>query len=239
MDTDLIDLHTHILPHLDDGPQDLRISEEMLKSLREQGVGAVVLTPHFYTDREPLSAFLARRDAAVRELRPVADRLGVQIFPACEMYFSDYIFNYEDISDLCICGGDYLLTEFPFSCSFSDATFQKLERLMASQNVTPILAHIERYPPLLKNPRRLRRYVGLGCLAQINLGGFSRRGFFQRRAMLDGVRDGLIHLAGTDCHNMTSRPPEFLPGLRFIEEKAGTEAARTLAENARRILRHR
>jgi protein-tyrosine phosphatase len=239
MVTDLIDFHTHILPHMDDGSRDLQTSEEMLRRLRGQGVDSVVLTPHFYSDREPLSAFLDRRAAAVRELQPVADRIGIRVFPACEMYFSDYIFNYKDISDLCILNGEYLLTEFSFSCGFSDATFQRLERLTASQNVTPILAHIERYPPLMKNPECLKRCVELGCLAQINLGGFSRSGFRQRRAMLDGIRDGLIHLVGTDCHNLTTRPPEFLPGLRLIEKKAGTEAAEGLMKNARRILQRR
>lgn len=239
MDTDLVDFHTHILPRMDDGSQDLQTSEKMLESLRGQGVSSVVLTPHFYSDQEPLSVFLDRRASAVRELQPVADRLGIRVFPACEMYFSDYIFNYEDISELCILKGHYLLTEFSFSCSFSDATFQRLERLMASQNVTPILAHIERYPPLLRNPENLRRCAELGCLAQMNLGAFGRLGFRQRRAVLDGIRDGLIHLVGTDCHNMTSRPPEFLPGIRFIEKKAGTEAVEGLMENARMILQCR
>ena len=235
MRTDLVDFHTHILPHMDDGAADIRVSEEMLKSLKGQGVGTVVLTPHFYSDREPLSDFLKRRDAAVRELQPVADELGVRIVPACEMYFSDYIFNNEDLSPLCVGNGEYLLTEFSFSCGFSDVTFQKLEKLMASQNVTPILAHIERYPPLM-NPRCLARCAELGCLAQINLGCFGRLGFLQRKTLLGGIQDGRVHLVGTDCHNLTSRPPEFLPGLRFIEKKAGPGAAEALMENARRIL---
>lgn len=232
----MVDFHTHILPHVDDGSQDLQVSEKMLKSLQEQGVDSVVLTPHFYTDRESLPSFLDRRALAVRELQPIADKLGLWIFPACEMYFTDYIFHYEDISELCLLQKKYLLIEFPFSCSFSDTIFQKLERLMAFQNVLPILAHIERYPPLL-NLQRLARYVELGCLAQINLGGFRHSGFRQRKAILDGIRNGLIHLVGTDCHNMTSRPPDFLSGFQFIEKKAGTESAKTFMENARRILK--
>ena len=238
MDTDRnwIDFHTHILPGMDDGSPDLETSEKMLVLLKQQGVHSVVLTPHFYSDRESLSDFLTRRENALAQLRPAADQMEIRIFPACELYFTDYIFNYSDLSSVCISSWKYLLTEFSFSCSFSETTLQKIEQLMASLNVIPILAHIERYPPLMKNQKLLTRLIEMGCLTQVNLSSLIQRGFLPRKAILNAIRDNLVSVVGTDCHNATTRPPDFAEGIQVIEKKIGMESVVALMTCASTIL---
>lgn len=231
-----IDFHTHILPEIDDGSASAGMSEIMLTSLKNQGVDSVVLTPHYYSDREPMDRFLKRRAIAVSKIQPIAEKLKMQLYPACELYFTDYIFNYEDISNLCVNKGKYVLTEFPFSCTFSDGTIMKIERLMATLNVIPILAHIERYPPLLKNHSCRSELEGMGCLMQVNLGSFVKTGHMQRKAMIKGIKDGTIHIVGTDCHNNTTRPPQFSQGFQVICKKAGSQYADGLVKNAKKIL---
>ncbi len=237
MDTDknLIDIHTHILPGMDDGSRDTETSFRMLSLLKAQNVGTVVLTPHFYTDRENMHDFLSRRDTALSALEPIARQLDMQLFSGCEMYFSDYIFNNADLSPVCINSGRYLLTELPFSCRFSDVSVNKIARLIADFGVIPVLAHIERYPPLMKDRKYLEYLIGMGCLAQINLDAL-QDGFLQRKTLLRYIEDDLVHVVGTDCHNTDSRAPDYFDGIRVIEKKLGAEAVKVLQTNALQII---
>ncbi len=230
-----IDFHTHILPNMDDGAPDSPTSAKMLEQLKQQGVKTVVLTPHFYTDRENLADFLERRAAAFQLLAPIAEQLELEVVPACEMYFTDYIFNYENISALCVNSGKYLLTELPFSCRFSEAMFDRISRLIGTLNVIPILAHIERYPQLLKDKECLYRLIDMGCLAQINLNSLTD-GFLQRRTLLGFIREDLVHVVGTDCHNLTTRAPQYQNGIQVIRKKLSGEFVENLMNNSLRII---
>ena len=231
-----VDFHTHILPEIDDGSPDRDTSEEMLLCLKRQGVGTVVLTPHFYTDRESLSSFLRRREAAWESLAPVLEQVEMDAILACEMHFSDYVFNSADISALCI-QNKFLVTELPYSFVFSDNQISKIGRLISTYNVTPVLAHIERYPELLKNRGLLDQLIEMGCHTQINLGAFRNGGLRLRKTVLALIQSQRVHVVGTDCHNMKSRPPSYEPGIRTISEKLGEDAARLLTENAESMLR--
>ena len=71
----MTDLHTHILPGMDDGAATVEISLKMLQAEREQGVETVGLTPHFYGERESVEGFLTRRAAAARQLLAAAEQL--------------------------------------------------------------------------------------------------------------------------------------------------------------------
>lgn len=230
-----IDFHTHILPQIDDGSPDLATSEEMLSCLKRQGVGAVVLTPHFYTDRESLPAFLRRREAAWEALIPIVEQAEMAAVLACEMHFSDYVFNYDDLSALCI-REKFLLTELPYSFAFSEAQISKIGRLISTYNVTPVLAHIERYPELLKKRGCLDSLIEMGCLTQINLNALSSGGMRLRKAILRLIQSNRIHVVGTDCHTRNSRPPLFEPGMQIIAKKLGESAVFRLAENAEFML---
>ena len=231
-----IDFHTHILPGIDDGSPNRDTSWEMLSCLNEQGVGTVVLTPHFYTDRESLSSFLRRRETAWEALAPVLEQVNMKVVLACEMHFSDYIFNSDDISALCI-REKFLLTELPYSFVFSDIQISKIGRLISDYNITPVFAHIERYPELLKKGGCLDQLIEMGCRTQINLGALRNGGLRLRKTILALIQSGRVHVVGTDCHNMNSRPPSYEPGIRIISEKLGEDFVRRLNENAASMLR--
>jgi len=237
-ESNFIDLHTHILPCMDDGSPDLETSVEMLKQLKQQGVHTVILTPHFYTDRENLKDFLNRRAMSIQLLHPMTEQLGMTVLPACELYFTDYIFNNENISPLCIPNGKYILTELPFSCPFSDSTFDRISRLMGTLNVIPILAHIERYPRLMKDENCLERLLHMGCLTQINLDSLTS-GFSLRKKLLNLIREGLVHVVGTDCHNLISRSPRYHDGIQIIEKALGREYVETLMNQSLQIIQSR
>ena len=233
---DFTDFHTHILPGIDDGSKDLKTSEQMLESLKEQGVGQVALTPHFFSNKEAPDDFLRRRAVSFHQLKPVADRLEIRVQPACELHYSDYILNCEDLSPLCI-SGCYLLTEMPWTCDFSELTFERINRLIADKNVVPILAHIERYDRLIHDRDCLKSLINLGCLAQTNLDTLADSRFRLRKTLLGYLRDGLIQVVGTDCHNMTTRPPRYSDGIRLIEKKIGKSCIQKIIEISNRIFK--
>ena len=229
-----IDCHTHILPGMDDGPKTLQESVLMLQSLSSQGVHTVWLTPHFYPYKENLENFLSRREKAYSILKPDADKLGVEVLPASETFLSDYIFNAPNVSKLCI-GGKYLLTELPFTSNLSQQIIDRINRLIVSYSVVPILAHVERYPKLIKNVDLLDELIDMGCLAQINLSSLED-GIIKPKQLLRYITMDLVNLIGTDCHNTESRSPKYSDGISIIEKQLGSEYAEQLMDNARQIM---
>ena len=116
----MTDLHTHILPGMDDGAPDVETGLRMLRMEREQGVDAVALTPHYYSADESIDAFLRRRRAASEKLedaiarQPDGETLPRRILGA-EVAWAPYMDRWEKLDELCYEGSEYLLLEPPFS----------------------------------------------------------------------------------------------------------------------------
>lgn len=215
-----IDFHTHILPGIDDGAPDLTTSEQMLEALAAQGVEKVVLTPHFYSATTPLNEFLQNREAAFSLLRQQRTGRKPDLILGAEVAFSPILMNYDSLSALTIGSGNYLLLELPFHTPITPHMVEQICQLISYANVTPILAHIERYPLLFKHTRTLDQLLDYGCQAQINLHAFSR--FKTRQKAIQLLKSGRIFALGTDCHNMNSRPPDFAMGIEPLQKKLGT-----------------
>ncbi len=230
----LIDCHTHILPGMDDGAKNIQEAVSMLMSLRKQGVRSVWLTPHYYPYKEDLKSFLSRREKAYSLLQPFAEQLEMELFPASETFLSEYLFNAQDISKLCI-GGRYLLTEVSPSSGFSRQTVERIGRLAMTYSVVPILAHVERYPKLWKNRGLLDELLDMECLAQVNFSALDS-GVIKRKQVLHYIKTNRVHLVGTDCHGIKKRRPQYANGVSVLEKKLGTEYVRLLMRNARQIM---
>jgi protein-tyrosine phosphatase len=97
----MIDIHTHILAGIDDGPSDIDDSRLMLQYLAGQKVSCIGLTPHYYHTEQPLEDFLAGRDSAVNDIKPFADELGILLLPGSETYLTDDLLNERDLKPLC------------------------------------------------------------------------------------------------------------------------------------------
>lgn len=231
----IIDFHTHILPGIDDGSKNVEQSCEMLGALKAQGVSAVVLTPHFYTHKIHMEDFLKQRQGAWESLRSTGAGGSIELRLGAELYLTDYIFNYEDITPLCITGTRYLLTEMSFQSRFGASAFGRLQRLMADFNVTPILAHIERYPPILQDRDVADELLDMGCVMQVNVSSLAAKPRIVQKRLLRMIEDGDVQLLGTDCHNMDSRKPDFETGLRVLKKKLGQAYLDRLIENGKQV----
>ncbi|MBQ7329966.1 MAG: capsular biosynthesis protein [Oscillospiraceae bacterium] len=165
MEMTLTDLHTHILPGVDDGAKDLEASLEILRKQKKSGVERVALTSHFYPMREELQDFLDRRQRAYEELLYAWDVDTMpQLRLGAEVHYSSSIADM-DLRKLSLAQSDYLLVEL--SDTMVPAHIEQVLKIILSQGITPILAHVERCAYFMEDPSKLLHLIELGALAQI------------------------------------------------------------------------
>lgn len=231
----MIDFHTHILSDIDDGAEDLNTSVAMIEKLMEQGVNKIVLTPHFYTDSVPVSEFVKNRDAAYKKLKSKTENLNVDLILASETYLTDYLFNNDDISDICIGSSRYLLTELPIDYRFSSRNLGNLNRIISDYNVVPILAHVDRYSRLIRDYGLMQEITDMGLLMQLNLYALDSS-YFMRRKLLRYMEKGYISCFGTDCHDLLSFPPEYKRYIDIIRKYMSEDYIDRISDVSEKIL---
>jgi protein-tyrosine phosphatase len=101
--------------------------------------------------------------------------------------------------------------------------------------VVPILAHIDRYPKLIKSSALLDEFIDMGCLMQMNLESL-QEGFLKKRKLLKYIQSNMVHVVGTDAHNMSERPPVYSEGISVIAKALGEGAVNQLTRNALQII---
>lgn len=228
----LVETHCHIMPGVDDGAPNIETSLAMIEKLQRQGAKKIILTPHYYSDNISLDDFLRRRDKAFNKLLRELPSGSPTLIPAAEVYISRYLFNNPNIDELKIAGSNYILIEHPFSSSFSENTYDRLMNMYCDYGAKPILAHIERYPALMDDPYKLEDYINMGCLTQVNISSFVDSHRSVKKKLIKLLNTGHIHLIGSDCHNLSSRAPEYENGIKEIIKKSGQEAVDVLIKNA-------
>jgi protein-tyrosine phosphatase len=212
-----MDFHTHILPGIDDGSQDVETSRSMLKSLADQGATLVCLTPHYYHNQETKESFIEKRAAAYAQIEDIGKELELTLVLGSETHLTRDLASERDLSGLCLGQSRLLLLEFPHGCDFKEDTLFQVERIANNSGVTPVLAHIERYPKLIKkNSKPLAELFDIGCYVQCNISSFA-----STKKLIRLLSDGLVHFIGSDCHNMDFRSPDFQAGIRAIKAKLG------------------
>ncbi len=213
----MIDFHSHILPALDDGSQSVEESIALLGMLSEQGIRTVVATPHFYAKNESPDGFSARRAEAFEKLKGSLGRDCPEIILGAEVAYYPGIARRKDISKLCIGESELLLLEMPMT-RWHEMTLKELEELASLPRLTVAIAHAERCLGL-QGPKAIARIRERGILIQCNADRLLS--FGSKRRTLASLSRGEIHLIGSDCHNLTFRPPQIGRAYSLIKEKLG------------------
>lgn len=228
-----IDIHTHILPGIDDGASDAGMSREMLIREKKSGIGGIVLTPHFYLHEQPVSRFLEKRAAAYEKISSAAKELDIKLKTGAEVLYTRSLAD-EDVAALCIEGTPYLLLELPYkrlTTNFINE-FRSFTGSI-SPGIIPILAHAERYLRFTDKDS-LREILDIDMLVQINAGSF--RAFSgHTRFVSELISTGRAQLLGTDCHNITTRPPDMDIARKAISGKFSPARFEELMRNAENI----
>ncbi len=230
--TQMIDFHSHILPGIDDGSASAEESIKLLEMLRDQGVKTVVATPHFYPNRTPIDDFLTQRDAAYRKIEPYLTEGLPRILLGAEVRYYDGIRRMEDLDALCIEGSEMLLLEMPFG-KWSEMTLKEVGSLSRSGRAQIILAHIDRYISI-QSAQCIERLLDAGVLLQFNASYF--HGFFTKRKALQMFEHELVHAIGSDCHNLTTRPPKIGKAFEVIAKYFGSEGLNRMNEYTKSLL---
>jgi len=229
-----IDMHSHILPGIDDGAKNLDVSLELIKQEIKQGVTTIVLTPHFYPESHDLDEFLQKRAEAFEILKKAVaeNNLSVELVLGAEVKFSPKILEL-DLEKLCIENTDYILIEFSMTHyhRWTKDVFYKLQ----SQGYQPIIAHAERYINLPEDA--LFELVSAGALVQINVGSlFKDRDTAKKVERF--IKANLVHLWGTDTHSVDKRPPMFDKCREYLNKKYKPAYIKRCMGYAQEVLRN-
>lgn len=232
MDT-VCDLHGHFLPGMDDGCKTVEESLQVLQSSYAQGIGHMFATPHYYPV-ETVEAFLERRQAAYDRLMEYLTGCGMQVPEIClgaEVAYRAGISREEKLDKLCLGNSRYLLLELPFR-KWDSNVVRDIQIICSTQNITPILAHIERYLDL-QTRDSLNSVLEQDVLVQMNAGNFLR--FGSRRTAVKLLKNGVVQLLGTDCHNMTTRPPNLGSAVEYLQKHGMTDVLQSVCDLSMRI----
>lgn len=213
----MIDFHSHILPAIDDGSQDVETSLKMLDISRQNGVDAVVLTPHCHPrSQEHIDSFLKRRDDAFKTLSSLVTEELPQLIPASEIRIYQDFHKYKRLDELCIFGTNYILLEMPYEL-WKDYAFEEIYQITLL-GFRPIMAHLDRF---LDQQKHFREIFSLGSLVQMNTSAFLETA--TRKKMADFFESGHIHVIGSDTHDLITRKPDMKDAYDVILKKFGKE----------------
>lgn len=202
---------------LDDGSDGVDTSLAMLRREAEQGVTAVCATSHYYAKHSSIPAFCERRAEALERLSSVLTEDLPQVLPAAEVAYFPRM-EEQDLTPLCIQGTRTLMLEMPFS-DWTGLQLETVEALVLDCRYDVVLVHPERFCFSKSNKHKLKKLAELPIGLQVNAGSLLRWG--TRRLALDLLQMAQYPLLGSDCHNLTSRPPNLKEGRKVVMQKLG------------------
>ena len=247
----MIDLHSHILHGLDDGPETMDESIQMCWISYRDGVRTIVATPHtlngeYQNDRstilvkvkelnEALTQFgLRNSEFGIEDLQSeislhsalCTPHSALEILPGADVHFSNEILVQLDKGEIMTVGDrmKFLIIEFPFHAIPFRAE-EVLFQLMA-RGIVPIISHPERNLEIVRRPARYYEMIRMGCLGQVTAmsltGGFGAKIKGFSEKLL---KKRLIHLIASDAHSVDGRPPILSTAIKEAEKIVGKEEA--------------
>ena len=209
----IADIHTHVLPFIDDGAQDLVMSLEMLIQMESDGITTVIATPHFNFMKDDEQSFLTKREDSLNQVKNIIkeNNLKITIRKGTELLFGPGMTDI-DLSQHTIEDTDYLLIEFSTRKKITNAV-TSLENILA-QGFIPILAHMERYDFLLDDGDLMIKLIQMGVLFQVNA-----ETIINDKSLTNILfKKNLVHLIASDTHNTTNRNPNLKEALDSLDE---------------------
>lgn len=231
----MIDIHSHVLPAIDDGSKNLEMTLEMLKESKNQGITDVLATPHFYINKNSIEHFLKKRNNAYEQVMKVIRNKSEypNLYLGAEVYFFNGISRMDDLDKLCINNGRYMLLEMPFN-KWNSRVLAEVESIIFDRKIIPVIAHLERYIDLQKGTDNINNIFSLDTVIQVNASFVNY--LFTRGKAIRWINNDIVQLLGSDMHNMNSRPPNIGKACEYIRKKLGNSAIDKINNLSKEIL---
>jgi protein-tyrosine phosphatase len=217
-----VDIHSHILWGVDDGPRDLETSREMLRIAAGAGTTDIVATPH--SDLQ----FTFDADTVADRIRQLSESPGQtpRIHTGC-----DFHLHFDNIGDCLEHPAKYTINHLRYlMVEFSDINVPKgitqiFERMLQA-GITPVITHPERNALLMKDTAQLVSWIHAGCLLQVTGQSFlGRFGKAARNAADELMSRGMVHFVASDAHDPVHRPPDLSAAYQHVAQRYGESVA--------------
>ncbi len=228
------DIHSHILPFVDDGATDIDNAVELLEMAKENGISDILATPHFYPSEDSLEAFLTRTKKAYNELNEKIENKELpKIYLGSEVLYFIGIGTAENLFALTLNGSKYLLIELSGS-DINKYLFKDLTELK-KRGYVPIIAHFERYNKA-KGFKKLLNFVKVNdIIVQINTITLTMPRYLKFLKKL--LRRNIFCVLATDTHSVDKRPPILNSVLDIIKQKLGNKYHDRLIKNSQKLFK--
>ncbi|WP_397536617.1 tyrosine-protein phosphatase [Rummeliibacillus pycnus] len=235
----MIDIHSHIIFDVDDGPKSLEDSIKLLINATTEGITEIIFTSHVFHPHYHANVETVKERIGILQRGLEVHNIALKIHEGHEVRINEHICRQiDDGSALTLANSKYLLLELP-SHGVPKYTFEIVNRIMA-KNIIPIIAHPERNKGIAEKPELLEQLIRQGALSQITAGSvMGHLGRFVQRTALDLIDANLVHTYGSDVHNLKTRPFLFNQGLNYLEKHKRSEFVDIFLENNERIIANR
>jgi protein-tyrosine phosphatase len=231
----MVDIHSHILPGVDDGAKSWEMAVEMCQMAAADGITHMVATPHandeFVYDRQ-------QHEAAIAQLREKLNG-AIELSLGCDfhMSFDNILALRKNPAEFCIASTNYLLVEFS-DFGVSQQMLQMLREFL-DNGLRPIVTHPERNRMLQQKPEMILQMAEIGCVIQLTASSFT--GFWGNTAKKTAqwlLKKGTVNVLATDSHDPARRKPILSEGRNAVAELASQEVAEILvSKNPEAIVR--
>ncbi len=235
----IADIHSHILPGIDDGSENMEMTLEMLRNAERNGTREIVATPHYLLEYG--DATINEVKALTKEVAIAANKEGIniKIYSGQEIYYNESIIeNFLQGNIGTINDSRYMLIEFPmhgFDSNIVDILYE-----LQVRNIVPIIAHPERYKPFREEPSLINKFIDAGYLFQMNSGSIEGKfGENVRKTASLYLENNIYNFIGSDAHNVESRNSgigDAIEVLRVTSLTSGLMNEQILEESSEKLL---
>lgn len=234
----MIDIHSHILPGVDDGSDSFEKSMRMLKCAADDGISGIILTPHNKPGHRHMH--FSKMASNVEKLQKLMaeGNIKIELYIGSELYYrSGLLEEIENDISATLAGSRYVLLEFTPLEDYDYIRNGCYSLLMGGYY--PVLAHAERYQNVCSKKYGIDELIEMGCYIQVNAGSvMGKAGSKAKRFVRNILKRQQVHFVATDAHDLKRRAPYLSDCANFISKKYGEDYSEKLfCENPMCVIR--
>jgi len=214
----IVDIHSHIIPGIDDGSKNMEMTLEMIRNAEKEGTKEMVATPHYLLEYGEATIIDVKNHVKEINMLLENEKIDVKIYSGQEVYFTEKIIeDYLEGNIGTINDSRYMLIEFPMD-KFDENTFDILYELQV-RDIVPIIAHPERYKFFIEKPSLINEFINQGYLFQVNAGSIEGKFGQNVKKTTDlFLTNNIYNFIGSDAHNIKSRNTGLKNAMDLIEK---------------------